>query len=84
VELCGIATQRTSSYESVMLHPTKGSRDATPCSDKEVPPNVATHYTREGIKGPKPLLVAMAGMNRRRSALALDTSRPSHAMRSVQ
>jgi hypothetical protein len=50
-ELRGIATQRTTSYEEVMLHPTQGSREVTLSSDKEASSDVAVHCAREGVKG---------------------------------
>jgi hypothetical protein len=49
----GITTQRTTSYESVMLHPAQGSREVTPSSDKETLSDITTHSIQEGIKGAK-------------------------------
>jgi hypothetical protein len=47
----GIATQHTTSYEVVILHPAQGSREATPSNDKEAPSDVSAHCAQEGVKG---------------------------------
>jgi hypothetical protein len=46
-----IATQHATSFESIMLRPTRGSREASPSSDKEAPSNLAVQYTQAGVKG---------------------------------
>jgi hypothetical protein len=50
-EPCGIATQRTTSYEVVMLCPAQGSREATLSSDREASFNITARCAQEGIKG---------------------------------
>jgi hypothetical protein len=45
-----IFTKHTTSYDAAMLHPTQGSREVTPSSDKEAPSNITAHYAQEGIR----------------------------------
>jgi hypothetical protein len=52
-EPCGITTSHTTSHETVALHAPQISREATLSSDKEVPPDIVVHRTKEGIKGGK-------------------------------
>jgi hypothetical protein len=44
-ELRGIATQRTTSYDAVMLRPAQGSREATLSGDMEAPSDITAHDT---------------------------------------
>jgi hypothetical protein len=48
-----IATQHTTNYETVMLHPAHGSKEVTSSSSDGAPSDVAIHNSREGIKGGK-------------------------------
>jgi hypothetical protein len=48
-----IATQHTTIYETVMLHPAHGSKEVTSSSSDGAPSDVAIHNSREGIKGGK-------------------------------
>jgi hypothetical protein len=47
---CSSATQHTTSYEAVMLHPSRGRREANPSSDEGAPSDVTIHSGTEGIK----------------------------------
>jgi precorrin-6B methylase 1 len=53
MEPCDITTQHTTSYEVVMLHPTQGTKEVIPSSDRETPSDIAAHSTQEGVKGSK-------------------------------
>jgi hypothetical protein len=49
-EPCSSATQRTASYEAVMLRPDQGIREVTPSIDRETSSDIAAHNTRRSSK----------------------------------
>jgi hypothetical protein len=51
--LHSIATPYTTSNKAAELHPTQGSKEATPSSGKETSSDVVIRSTKEGAKGSK-------------------------------
>jgi hypothetical protein len=65
------ATQHTTSYEVVVLHPTQGSREPTLSSGEGAPSDIAIHSGREGIKASRKTCIPTATLGDKRQARPL-------------